>query len=141
MVCAAAPIPLTSGPQPRSSLNVPARGHLQPLCSDSGSRSAARPAQQLPLPDPRLLPAAGGPTSISVPWPASLDRGAIPQPLILPLPHQGGQGPPSPDSNPLPESSLVELQCCRHWGQPEGGSRTPALATAPPSRAVSPRVA
>ena len=137
VVCAAARIPLTSGPQPRSSLNIPAQGHLQPLCSDSGSRSAASPAQQPPLPDPRRLPAAGGPTSISVPRPALLDRGAIPQPLLLPLSYQGGQGPPSPAPSPLPESSLVELQCCRHWGQPEGGSRTPALATAPPSRAVS----
>lgn len=101
VVCAAASMLLTSGPPPRSSLSVLARGHLQPLCSDSGSRSAARPAQQPPLPDSRLLPAAGSPTSISVPRPASLDRGAILQPLTLPLPHQLGQGPPSPGPQPL----------------------------------------
>lgn len=40
------------------------------------------------------------PPSTSVPRPGSLDRGAIPQPLILPLPHQVGQGPPCQPPTP-----------------------------------------
>lgn len=133
------PILLTSGPRPRSSLNVPAWGPLQPLCSDSRSRSAARPAQQPPLRDLRLLPAAGAPRpSTSVPRPGSLDRGAIPQPLILPLPQQVGRGlprqPPTPCLSPRWWNSRAS-----GTGGSLRGALGPRPETAAPSGAPSAR--
>lgn len=131
---------LTSGPPPRSSLSVLARGTCSPSAAALGSRSAAWPAQAgLLFQDSRLLPAAGGPTSIL--WPLGQPRwtGRYPPSAasFCPFLTSWGRDALCRAPNPFNESSLAELQCWRHWGSLRGLTGTPALATAPPSRAQS----